>query len=68
LSRMYENEIVTLIINKNKDPYTLDLTPYAELGLQGKTLRNVLTNTTHVWKASIELSSRGATLLTTKLK
>ncbi len=68
LSRMYENEIVTLIINKNKDPYTLDLTPYAELGLQGKTLRNVLTNTTHVWKDNIDLSSRGATLLTTKLK
>ncbi len=68
LSRMYENETVTLIINKNKDPYTLDLTPYAELGLQGKTLRNVLTNTTHVWKDNIDLSSRGATLLTTKLK
>ncbi|GGW26428.1 glycoside hydrolase family 13 protein [Arenibacter certesii] len=67
LFRSFEDEIVAIIINKNKNPYTLNLTSFSEIGLTGKIMKNIISHTTLIWKDSIRLSSKGATILTTKL-
>ena len=67
LFRMLENEIVVLILNKNENPVTMDLKRFEELGLQGKTLKNIISEESFIWKESIELKQRGAIILTTKI-
>ena len=66
LTRSSEDETVVLILNKNENPITLDLERYAEIGLDGKTLRNVISDETIIWKDTITLNAKGVTLLTTK--
>jgi len=66
LFRTYENETVVMILNKNNEPLTIDLKRYAEIGLDGKTLKNVITGEDVVWNDSITLNERGVTVLTTK--
>ncbi|WP_298900594.1 glycoside hydrolase family 13 protein [uncultured Psychroserpens sp.] len=68
LFRTLGDETVVLIINKNEEPITIDLKRYAEIGLQGKTLKNIISGDTFVWGDNIELRSKGPLLLTTKLK
>lgn len=65
LFRILGEETVCIILNKNKEPYTLDLSTFAELGLEGKSMKNLISNTPLVWKDSILLKSKGATILTT---
>jgi glycosidase len=67
LFRVIEGETVVHIINKNNEPITLDLKRFEEVGLQGKTLKNIVTNETFVWEDEIILNERGSLLLTTKL-
>ncbi|MDX1364849.1 MAG: glycoside hydrolase family 13 protein [Arenibacter latericius] len=67
LFRSIEDEIVAIIINKNKKPYSLNLTPFSEIGLTGITMKNIISNTTLIWKDNIRLSSKGVTILTTRL-
>ncbi|MBR9847118.1 MAG: glycoside hydrolase family 13 protein [Algicola sp.] len=66
LTRSFEDETVVLILNKNEDPVTLDLKRYAEIGLEGKSLKNIISNESNIWKDTITLKSKGVTLLTTK--
>ena len=66
LTRSSEDETVVLILNKNENPITLDLERYSEIGLDGKTLRNVISDETIIWKDTITLNAKGVTLLTTK--
>ena len=66
LFRIKDNEIVVHIINKNKKPITIDLKRYAEIGLENKTLRNVITDEEFVWQDKMILNERGSILLTTK--
>ena len=66
LFRILEDEVVVLILNKNKEPMTIDLKRYAEIGLNGKTLRNILSDETFIWGDDITFETRGAILLTTK--
>lgn len=66
LTRSFEDETVVLILNKNEKPMTLDLNRYAEIGLDGKTLRNIISDETVAWKDTIELTNKGVTILTTK--
>ena len=66
LFRTYENETVVMILNKNNEPLTIDLKRYSEIGLDGKTLKNVITGEDVVWNDSITLNERGVTVLTTK--
>lgn len=68
LFRVFEDEIVAIILNKNKKPLVLDLSPFAEIGLEGKTMKNVISDTSLVWKDNIRLPARGVTILTTALK
>ncbi|WP_282041451.1 glycoside hydrolase family 13 protein [Winogradskyella flava] len=65
--RTFGDETVVLILNKNKDIITIDLNYQQEMGLKGKTLKNIITGETLKWGEVIELKSKGVTLLTTKL-
>ncbi|CAH8283660.1 glycosidase [Mariniflexile fucanivorans] len=66
LFRILENETVVVIINKNENPITLDLKRYDEVGLKGKTLKNIVTNETFFWDQEMTLNSKGISILTTK--
>ncbi|MCD2257815.1 glycoside hydrolase family 13 protein [Psychroserpens luteolus] len=66
LFRTLGNETVVLIINKNDEPITIDLKRYTEIGLDGKTLTNIITGETFDWNDAIDLSVKGPLLLTTK--
>lgn len=67
LFRVHNNETVVHIINKNNDEIEIDLKRYAEMGLEGKTLKNIITGNTITWGESITLNQRGNLILTTKL-
>lgn len=66
LFRTYEDETVVIILNKNEEPITIDLNRYAEIGLEGKTLKNIFTDNEFVWENSLELQEKGVIILTTK--
>ncbi|WP_289044844.1 glycoside hydrolase family 13 protein [uncultured Olleya sp.] len=67
LFRVIEGETFVHIINKNEEPITIDLNRYEEVGLNGKTLKNIITNETFVWEDEMILNERGSMLLSTKL-
>jgi len=67
LFRILEDEVVVVIINKNEDSLTLDLKRYAEIGLEGKTLKNIISDEAFIWNDSITLKEKGITILSTKL-
>ena len=56
-----------VIINKNIEPITIDLKRFEEVGLEGKTLKNIITGDTFIWGNEIHLSEKGSVLLTTKI-
>lgn len=68
LARFNDDETVVHILNKNEDAFNLNTNRFEELGLTGKTLKNVFTGETVIWKDSIVLKEKGAIVLTTKLK
>lgn len=68
LFRIFEDETVVLILNKNEQPVTLDLKHYQEVGLKGKTLRNIITDEKITWSEELILNEKGALLLSTKLE
>ncbi|MCB0398396.1 MAG: cyclomaltodextrinase C-terminal domain-containing protein, partial [Winogradskyella sp.] len=67
LYRTLGDETVVLILNKNEDIITIDLNYQKEMGLKGKTLKNVITGEMVKWGEVLELKSKGVTILTTKL-
>lgn len=67
LFRVIEGETFVHIINKNEEPITIDLNRYEEVGLNRKTLKNIITNETFVWEDEMILNERGSMLLSTKL-
>ena len=62
------DETVVMILSKSDDATTLDLNKFEEMGLKGKTLKNIISGETLEWNDNLNLTSRGVTLLTTKLK
>ena len=66
LFRIIEGETVVLILNKNEEPIVLDLKRYAEIGLDGKELKNVITGEKFLWNEDITFNKKGVTLLSTK--
>jgi len=68
LFRKMKNEIVVLIINKNKSPINLDLKKFKEIGIDGKKLKNIISGEIITWKDEIKLNSKGSILLTNKFK
>lgn len=65
--RTQGDETVVLILNKNEKPITIDLERFSEIGLNGKTLKNIFTNESVLWQDEMALSKKGAIVLTTKL-
>ena len=66
LFRIKDNETVVHIINKNEELITIDLKRYAEVGLNGKKLKNIITDEDFIWNDAIELKEKGSLILTTK--
>jgi glycosidase len=66
LFRIKDDETVVHIINKNDKPITIDLKEYAEIGLKGKTLKNIITGEDFIWGDEIKLTNKGSLILTTK--
>lgn len=67
LFRINGDETVVHIINKNDKPISIDLKRYAEIGLTGKTLKNVVTGEEFVWGDVIDFKEKGSFMLTTKM-
>ena len=66
LFRIKDDETIVHIINKNEEPITIDLKRYAEVGLEGKTVRNIISGDAFVWGNEIEFTEKGSIILTTK--
>ncbi|WP_299059463.1 glycoside hydrolase family 13 protein [uncultured Polaribacter sp.] len=66
LFRIYKDEVVVHIINKNEKPIFLDLNQFKEVGLEGKKFKNLITGEEFLWNDVIELSAKGITILTSK--
>ncbi len=67
LFRVLDNEIVTVILNKNEKVIELDLTRFEEIGLQGKIVKNIISEDKFYWNNTLKLNSKGITILSTKL-
>ncbi len=66
LFRIKNDEIVTVILNKNENPITLNLSRFEEVGLTGKSVKNIISNETFTWKNSLKMNKKGVVILTTK--
>nr|WP_317195021.1 glycoside hydrolase family 13 protein [Mariniflexile gromovii] len=66
LFRIFENETVAVIINKNEEPITINLEHFEEICLYGKTLKNIVNNDVFIWGKDMLLNSKGITILSTK--
>ncbi|MEF3077781.1 glycoside hydrolase family 13 protein [Winogradskyella poriferorum] len=67
LYRSNSDETVVHIMNKNDEPIEIDLKYHEEMGLKGKTLKNIITGETLTWDDSIKLNEKGSYIYSTKL-
>lgn len=68
LFRTLDDETVVIILNKNEQPLTIDLNRFIEIGLKGKSLENIISDSEFVWGDSLSLKEKGVFILTTKIK
>ena len=66
LFRVLDDETVVVILNKNNNPINLDLNRFSEVGLQGKTLKNIISGEEVIWNDTLTLTTDGIMMLTTK--
>ena len=66
LFRVYKDESVVCILNQNKEPFTLDLRRFEQMGLDGQKMKNVVSGQTFTWKDSLQLDGQGSVILSTK--
>ncbi|MDO9275925.1 MAG: glycoside hydrolase family 13 protein [Lutibacter sp.] len=66
LFRIKNDEIVTVILNKNENPISLNLNRFEEVGLKGKQVVNIITGETFIFENNLKIGSKGVLLLTTK--
>ena len=66
LFRIKADETVVHIINKNNKQITIDLKRFKEVGLEGKTLRNIVSDEEFIWGDEMKLNKKGSIILTTK--
>ncbi|WP_178983258.1 glycoside hydrolase family 13 protein [Winogradskyella helgolandensis] len=66
LARIFENETIVHVINKSENPIELGLERFEELELQGKTLKNIISNEEIILNTTLELNQKGSVILTTK--
>lgn len=67
LFRMLGDETVVHILNKNNQSVDLNLNRFEEVGLNGKTLRNIISNEEVIWNDALTLNEKGSYVLTTKI-
>lgn len=67
LFRIFKNETVVHIINKNEDAFKLDLNKFKEVNLKGKHVKNIITGSQLLWGDSLVIEERGSVILTTKI-
>lgn len=67
LFRIKDDETVTIILNKNEQPISLNLSRFEEVGLTGKLVKNIITGETFIFENNLQIDSKGVLLLTTKL-
>ena len=60
--RMHEQQIVMLVLNKNEVAKSLHLNRFEELNLDGKLMKNIMTNEITTWKDRLDLPKMGAYL------
>lgn len=68
LFRIFNEEVVTIILNKNEIATNLNLERFEEIGLNGKQVKNIISGENFSWEGSIKLKSKGVILLTTKMQ
>ena len=66
LARILNDEVVVVILNKNEKSIALDLDEFEELGLNGKTLENVVTGDQIKWNKKLTPDRKGVLFLSTK--
>jgi neopullulanase len=66
LFRILDDEIVVLILNKNDQPVDLELSRFEEVGLNDKTLKNIVTDEEIIWNDNLTINKKGVMLFTTK--
>ena len=66
LVRSYEDETVVLVLNKNEAPVKLALERFRELGLNGKSLQELLSGETVIWSEHLTLKAAGAYIYISK--
>ena len=67
LFRIKNDEIVTVILNKNEQPISLNLSRFEEVGLAGKPVKNIITGETFIFENNLQINSKGVLLFSTKL-
>ena len=67
LFRIKNDKIVAVILNKNEQPISLDLSRFEEVGLAGKTVKNIITGETFIFENDLHINSKGVLLFSTKL-
>lgn len=67
LFRVKGDEIFTVILNKNEKSIDLDLTTFQEIGLEGKKVKNIISDKEFMWNKSLKIDSKGIIMLTTKM-
>ena len=65
LSRTHGDETAVLLLNKNEGPVKVSLARFRELGLDGRRLRNILTEEKVLWSDTLTLEGPGAYIYTT---
>jgi glycosidase len=65
--RILNDEIVMLILNKNDQPITLDISRFEEIGIKGKKFKNILTDAEFTISDFLNLETKGFVLLTSKM-
>jgi len=67
LFRISDDETVVHILNKNDQAVNLDLSRFDEVGLKGKSLKNIISDETIVWEDTMTWDKKGSYILTTKM-
>jgi glycosidase len=66
LSRIEGDEIIVHILNKNEEPYNLELSRFQEIGADDQSFKEIFSGQEFVWSGTLELPVKGSYLYTTK--
>jgi len=66
LFRIYEDEVVAIFLNKS-DRTSVAVEMMKEIGIEGKKVKNVITDKEMIWEGELKINPKGVTLFTTKL-